>query len=409
MVVECSVLTFGCNDDGQLGRGEKKKPSGTSIDGVSSANQPQQVGALRGLDITAISCGSRHSLALASTGDVFSWGWGQMGQLGHGNHKSLNLPTPIVYFDAANIKIAYVSAGGCHSGAVSTDGRVFMWGEAHWGQLGLSPDYKDVHQAMPAECKVLPPNTDEKIVAISCGGTHTAALSDQGYVYTWGRRDNGQLGLGRDWVHMEPEAADGTCGTSIPTRIDPAQFDNERVIQVSCGAFHTAAVTESGHVYTWGKEDYGMLGVGHTPDIHVPRRVPFFESVPAASVSCGGWHTVVVGRNGSAYVFGRGEFGRLGLGDTRGHSHPRKVEALAEHTIVQAAAGGSHTLFLTDKGEALSCGRTDHGRLGNADLKHCATPERILETTMGTIPVAQVSAGGAHSACLLHSSHVGHA
>ncbi|ETW01763.1 hypothetical protein, variant 2 [Aphanomyces invadans] len=406
VVVECSILTFGCNDDGQLGRGEKKKPTGTSIEGVSSSNQPQQVGALRGLDSVMISCGSRHTLALTTTGDVYSWGWGQMGQLGLGHHKSTNLPTKVPFFDECKIKLVHVSAGGCHSGAVTDQGQVYMWGEAHWGQLGLSADLiEHLHQATPVLCKVIPGNSTDKIVSLSCGGTHTVALSEQGHVYTWGRRDNGQLGLGREWLHLEIET-DGVSAFT-PTRIEPESFGMEKVVQISAGAFHTAAITESGAVYTWGKEDYGMLGVGHTADIHVPRKVAYFDKEPARVVSCGGWHTAVVTRAGAAFVFGRGEYGRLGLGDGRSHSHPHKVESLASHTIVDASAGGSHTLFLTDKGEAFSCGRSDHGRLGNVEVKkYCSLPEPIQETTMGSIPVIQVAAGGAHSACLLHSTRV---
>lgn len=73
----CAVVTFGCNDDGQLGRGEKRRM--TAIDEVSAANFPLQVGALNGLDIVAVSCGSRHSMVLTTAGDVYSWGWGTVG------------------------------------------------------------------------------------------------------------------------------------------------------------------------------------------------------------------------------------------------------------------------------------------------------------------------------------------
>ncbi|RHY61861.1 hypothetical protein DYB30_000182 [Aphanomyces astaci] len=272
VVVESSVLTFGCNDDGQLGRGEKKKPTGTSIEGVTSSNQPQQVGALRGLDIVMISCGSRHTVALSTTGDVYTWGWGQMGQLGLEHHKSINLPTKVPFFEHHNIKLTYVSAGGCHSGAITDQGQVYMWGEAHWGQLGLTADFKELHQATPVLCKVIPENSTDKIVSLSCGAS--PPLSLQHFLTR-----STVLGLGREWFHLEIET-DGVSAFT-PTRIEPEAFGLEDVVQVSAGAFHTAAVTASGAVYTWGKEDYGMLGVGHTADIHVPRKVDFFDKDPA--------------------------------------------------------------------------------------------------------------------------------
>lgn len=67
---------------------------------------------------------------------------------------------------------------------------------------------------------------------------------------------------------------------SVPIPQPVMGFDNERVVKVACGAFHSAAVTESGKLYTWGKEDYGMLGLGPTPDVQFPKKVPFFDSIP---------------------------------------------------------------------------------------------------------------------------------
>jgi alpha-tubulin suppressor-like RCC1 family protein len=97
--------------------------------------------------------------------------------------------------------------------------------------------------------------------------------------------------------------------------------------------------------FRWGKEDYGMLGVGQTSDIQTPQRIEFFEKEPANRVSCGGWHTVVVTRSGKCYAFGRGEYGRLGLGDTKSRYNPALVEALKDQFIVQAACGGFWNLF----------------------------------------------------------------
>jgi alpha-tubulin suppressor-like RCC1 family protein len=68
----------------------------------------------------------------------------------------------------------------------------------------------------------------------------------------------------------------------------------------------------------------------------------------------------VVTKQGECYAFGRGEYGRLGLGDTRSRYRPHLVEALKDKRVVQAACGGSHTLFLTADGLAYSAGRTEY-------------------------------------------------
>ncbi|RLN71142.1 hypothetical protein BBJ28_00000201 [Nothophytophthora sp. Chile5] len=425
---ECAVVAFGCNDDGQLGTGAKRRPM-LAIDDVSSANFPQQLGDLHGEEVVAVSCGSRHTMALTASGAVYSWGWGsvrawvlRMGQLGHGDLKSTNVPHKIEFFEQEGLVVDYISCGGCHSAAVTRNGlwardltvqcadacygvlgTLYMWGEAHWGQLGLPKEFDAPHQSLPAKCPVLDEGGDEAIVKISCGGTHTAALTNQGRVYVWGRGDSGQLGVGSEWL-KDPED-EGLLGVSRPHLLEG--FHGEKVVQVACGAFHSAAVTEQGHVYIWGKEDYGMLGLGPTSDQLIPMRIEYFDDVPALyvalclRVSCGGWHTVVVAKSGACYSFGRGEYGRLGLGDSKSRTRPHLVKALAGKTVIQAACGGSHTLFVTSDGVAYVSGRTDHGRLGLKEMKSLAVPTCV---DLGAIPVRQVSAGGAHSMALMHSS-----
>ncbi|KAE8910583.1 hypothetical protein PF005_g15614 [Phytophthora fragariae] len=392
----CAVVAFGCNDDGQLGTGAKRRPT-LAIDDVSASNFPKQLGGLLGEEIVAVSCGSRHTMALTVTGAVYSWGWGSMGQLGHGDLKSINVPQKIAFFEQEDLKVDYISCGGCHSAAVTNDGTLYMWGETHWGQLGLPKEFEAAHESLPVKCPLLEGVEDESIVKISCGGTHTAALTNLGRVYVWGRGDSGQLGIGSAWLKdMDDE---GLLGVSRPHLLEG--FNGEKVVQVACGAFHSAAVTEQGHVYIWGKEDYGMLGVGQTSDQQTPKRVEFFDDIPALRVSCGGWHTVVVAKSGDCYAFGRGEYGRLGLGDTKSRTRPHLVKALKGQTVIQAACGGSHTLFVTSDGIAYVAGRPDHGRLGLTDMKPLSVPTHL---ELGPIPVRQVSAGGAHSMALMHSS-----
>lgn len=390
-----AVITFGCNDDGQLGTGAKRRPM-LAIDGVSAANFPQNIDGLQDEEVVAVSCGSRHTMALAASGAVYSWGWGSMGQLGHGDLKSVNIPQKVVFFEQNGLKVNYISCGGCHSAAVTKDGTLYMWGESHWGQLGLPKEHEAAHESLPVECPMPEGLTKECIVKVSCGGTHTAALTNHGRVYIWGRGDSGQLGIGSTWFNNTED--ESLLRTSRPQLLDG--FNGERVVQVACGAFHSAAVTEKGYVYIWGKEDYGMLGIGQSSDQQIPKRIEFFDDIPILRVSCGGWHTVVVAKSGDCYAFGRGEYGRLGLGDTKSRTRPHLVKALAGKPVNHAACGGSHTLFVTDDGIAYVAGRSDHGRLGLTDMKSLALPTCL---DLGSTSVRQVSAGGAHSVVLMQS------
>ena len=74
---ERAVVAFGCNDDGQLGTGsQRRKP--LAIDGVSASNFPKLLDTLQDEEIVAVSCGSRHTMALTASGGVYSWGWGSV-------------------------------------------------------------------------------------------------------------------------------------------------------------------------------------------------------------------------------------------------------------------------------------------------------------------------------------------
>ena len=95
-----------------------------------------------------------------------------MGQLGHGkqptNTSFVNKPTLIEYFKQESVKIAYIAGGGCHSGAICTNGNLFTFGENRWGQLGTG---NTENKTVPTKI-----HFDVPMSKISCGGTHTIAL-----------------------------------------------------------------------------------------------------------------------------------------------------------------------------------------------------------------------------------------
>ena len=100
--------------------------------------------------------------------------------------------------------------------------------------------------AVPSECF-----RGAQVVMLSCGAMHQCALTDSGDVYCWGQ-NGGRLGLG--------DAED----RDVPTSIGQEMFGGCTVILVACGGVHTAAVTSSGALYTWGFGGEGRLGHGDT-------------------------------------------------------------------------------------------------------------------------------------------------
>ena len=81
--------------------------------------------------------------------------------------------------------------------------------------------------------------TDDKLqwIQIDCGVWHTAALTKNGEVFTWGDNDYGQLGHG------------DRNERTIPTKV--ASLDGIFIIHISCGECHTAALTDNGEILAW--------------------------------------------------------------------------------------------------------------------------------------------------------------
>ena len=101
---------------------------------------------------------------------------------------------------------------------------------------------------------------------ISCGGAHTAALTDDGQLYVWGRGNEGQLGLG-DYRPRTVPALVKALGD---------QQAGSTVLQVACGASHTIALCDNGDVYTFGSNEEMQLGLGATfgRKVHLPSFEP---------------------------------------------------------------------------------------------------------------------------------------
>jgi alpha-tubulin suppressor-like RCC1 family protein len=248
--------------------------------------------------VAMVAAGDDHSLALTAEGDVYSWGRGAWGRLGHGDELDCLSPTMLTRTALANSPAVCVAAGKFHSAAVTSDGSVWLWGWGEWGQLGAG----DTHnRPTPARLKPEVAFGDSRVMTVSCGAFHSLAATEEGAAYTWGRGTHqGGVGVGGDLPTNFRSASTHTSKLTkmskdlhkicrlTPARIPQAAFSHAKVLVVAAGLLHSAAVTVEGTLYTWGAGGCDSndpptptgLGQGDGHDRHEP------EAVSTLSASC---------------------------------------------------------------------------------------------------------------------------
>ena len=285
-------------------------------------------------------------------------------------------------------------------------------------------------------------------MAVAAGGEYTAVVGEDGSVFAFGLNSYGQLGMGDTAERLAPtrivglpapvrqvaagdkhmgivtEAGDllmfglgedGRLGLgdedarTTPTLVARAMFDGDAVLMVACGYAHTTAVTEGGGVYTVGRGPFGQLGHGDWQKQLVPRRVPAagFSGERIVMVAAGGGHTVVLSEAGHVFSWGYGGDGQLGHNDRENQRAPRQVDAGrfappghgdAPERVVFVAAGRDHTVAVTAGGRLYTWGEGIYGQLGHGD-----TGTRLVPTLVGAFGapeggrVVMASCGSLHT------------
>lgn len=152
-----------------------------------------------GVRIVRVACGLMWTVYLSDVGRVYATGEGVFGFLGLGGRtcaSSIDHPVVIPYFDehAAKIgKVTDIVAGNRMSGVITSSGEAFIWG-TRFGGLGASTEETDARE--PVSISPYFPADDRRIAKLAIGRDHAAALTSSGRVYVWGSMGDGRLGLG---------------------------------------------------------------------------------------------------------------------------------------------------------------------------------------------------------------------
>ncbi len=181
------VFGWGVNASGQLGSGNQnpaRDPIAVDVSGV-----------LAGKSVMALASGAYHSLAITSDGLLVGWGEDSISQIGDGGQFVQRVSPVAVSTNSAiaGLRFRSVAAGEYHSLALSTSGRVYSWGLNLHGQLGTG-DVLD--QKLPVSVSTSGVLSNKTVVAIAAGLSFSLALADTGELFAWGDNEYGQLGDG---------------------------------------------------------------------------------------------------------------------------------------------------------------------------------------------------------------------
>lgn len=272
--------------------------------------------------------------------EVYSWGSGANYQLGTGNEHIQKLPCKVDSLHGSYIKL--VSSAKFHSVAVSARGEVYTWGFGRGGRLG-HPDF-DIHSGQAA---VITPRQvtsglgSRRVKAIAAAKHHTVVATEGGEVFTWGSNREGQLGY-----------------PSVDTQPTPRRVSSLRskIFSVAAANKHTAVVSETGEVFTWGCNREGQLGYGtsNSASNYTPRVVEYLKGKVFSGVAAAKYHTVVLGADGEVYTWGH----RLvtprrvviARNLKKGGTTILKFHRMERLHVVAVAAGMVHSVALTDDG-----------------------------------------------------------
>ena len=162
---------------------------------------------VEGLDqVIAIAAGPDTSFAIRKDGTLWNWGVISRQPSEGGSYTFSAIPVQI---KEVNHVIA-VASGATHTLALSADGTVWAWGSNGWGELGNGTC------TLAGQEKPMPVSGLSHITAIAAGYGHSAALSSDGKVWTWGYNAYGELGDGTHMNQPVPIAVKGlTCAQAI--------------------------------------------------------------------------------------------------------------------------------------------------------------------------------------------------
>ena len=209
---------------------------GVPLPKASDVVPPRRIDVLADKCIVQVNASKYHSCAVTSVGEVYTWGHGRDGRLGHGNEASQPEPQLVIFLSLRRVFIHQIASGESHTIAVSSDGDVYTWGSDRFGQLGhgntllsksavegkdKDKDKDKDGKHVPHGERLLAPKRVEAlrrdvVLEVAAGDAHCLCHTRDGSLYAWGSNSSGQLGLKPTELNVLPG---GSQGVNIPKKV----------------------------------------------------------------------------------------------------------------------------------------------------------------------------------------------
>lgn len=275
------------------------------------------------IPVTSVSAGGNHSLLVDVYGNVWSAGKGNYGQLGNGLRSSSRFLPVRMESD-----IEEVSAGDSHSLLLSSAGEVFAFGDNNYFQLGLENPF------MP---RMEPVVIAHDMQAIAAGFDHSHLLDIEGNLYRVGNQTDIELQIPGQSGGLFSQNNNYIFTISAePNLVAPV------VVKFASDMRFTLYIQEDLRLWASGKNEYGQLGDGTTQD----RLYPEFVMYDVVKVSTGLYHTLILGADNRLWSVGKNDHGQLGNGTRASSSDPIYIM----DNILDIDAGATHSMALDSDG-----------------------------------------------------------
>ena len=297
-----------------------------------------------------------------------------------------------------------VTVKAAAGGKVSTDGT--NWSDSVVVSAANGTTLGDRVQYKPDEgYKLNGVTAATAIKKVVASAANTAAVDDEGNLYTAGDNLRGQLARTLDFYVDED---------SVLTKVSTSA----KTIDVALGVDHIVVLDENGEVWTAGCNQYGALGIDENAgkywygtQIETLRKVTVGDgSVKIRAVAAGQYHTILIDENGGVWTAGYNSDGQLGRSENVNSGTPntvfKKAEGLDNVKIVGASGGTAHTVLLDESGNVWTAGNNLHGQLGRQTAKNIDSKFEKVADGISGVKITAIAAGSRYTVLLDESGNV---